>query len=218
MKINLMLPGREFTQRNVRSLLDLLKAFDADPDIQYETFWHYSSDIYGCRTGILQTNAGDLKAAKVPFNGAEYDYMMWIDSDVQYKPRDVYQLIEDDKDIVTGLVPIGLDERVAVGKYILSEDGKPGMAYVKGTVDWTGLAEMDFCGFAFVLIKRGVFEAIEYPWFQTVRVTYGGHDINTSEDVGFCYRAKLAGFQVWADPRVRVGHEKPLVMWCGGVE
>ena len=32
------------------------------------------------------------------------------------------------------------------------------------------------------------------------------------EDVSFCLDAKEAGFEIWCDPRIRVGHEKSRVI------
>jgi hypothetical protein len=33
-----------------------------------------------------------------------------------------------------------------------------------------------------------------------------------SEDVAFCLDAKNAGFEIWVDPKCRVGHEKTLII------
>ena len=32
------------------------------------------------------------------------------------------------------------------------------------------------------------------------------------EDVSFCLDAKEAGFEIWCDPRIRVGHEKTRII------
>ena len=32
------------------------------------------------------------------------------------------------------------------------------------------------------------------------------------EDVSFCLDAQEAGYEIWADPRIRVGHEKTRVI------
>ena len=34
----------------------------------------------------------------------------------------------------------------------------------------------------------------------------------TSEDVGFCLRARENGYKIWVDPTVCVGHEKTVVL------
>ena len=31
------------------------------------------------------------------------------------------------------------------------------------------------------------------------------------EDVSFCLDAIEAGYEIWCDPRIRVGHEKPVL-------
>jgi hypothetical protein len=32
------------------------------------------------------------------------------------------------------------------------------------------------------------------------------------EDVSFCLDAKEAGFEIWCDPKIRVGHEKTRIL------
>ena len=34
----------------------------------------------------------------------------------------------------------------------------------------------------------------------------------SGEDVSFCLDAKEAGFEIWCDPRIRVGHEKTRII------
>jgi len=34
------------------------------------------------------------------------------------------------------------------------------------------------------------------------------------EDVSFCLDAIEAGFEIWCDPKIRVGHEKTRIIWC----
>jgi hypothetical protein len=71
----------------------------------------------------------------------------------------------------------------------------------------------DYIGFGWVLVRKGVFESIEYPWFAPkLRKLPGGIEDVCSEDVAFCADAREAGFEIWVDPRVRVGHEKIQVI------
>ena len=37
------------------------------------------------------------------------------------------------------------------------------------------------------------------------------------EDVSFCLDAKEEGFDIWCDPRIRVGHEKTRVIWSESI-
>lgn len=63
------------------------------------------------------------------------------------------------------------------------------------------LVECDGVGFGCVLIKREVFEALEYPYFEADPETGG------AEDFDFCEKARAAGFKVWADFSVQANHE-----------
>jgi hypothetical protein len=73
---------------------------------------------------------------------------------------------------------------------------------------------VDYTGFGWVLIKKGVFENLEYPWFAPKMQVFesGAVQDMCGEDVSFCLDAKEAGFEIWCDPRIRVGHEKTRVI------
>jgi hypothetical protein len=43
-------------------------------------------------------------------------------------------------------------------------------------------------------------------------VESGNVQVVCGEDVSFCLDAKAAGFEVWCDPRIRVGHEKTRII------
>ena len=75
---------------------------------------------------------------------------------------------------------------------------------------------VDYTGFGWLLIKYGVFEHSEmkYPWFAPKMQVFESGDVQDmcGEDVSFCLDAKEAGFEIWCDPRIRVGHEKTRVI------
>jgi len=75
---------------------------------------------------------------------------------------------------------------------------------------------VDYSGFGWLLIKKGVFEHKEmpYPWFAPKMQVFESGEVQDmcGEDVSFCLDAKEAGFEIWCDPRVRVGHEKTRVI------
>ena len=74
----------------------------------------------------------------------------------------------------------------------------------------------DYTGFGWVLIKNGVFEheKMKYPWFAPKMQVFESGEVQDmcGEDVSFCLDAKEAGFEIWVDPRVRVGHEKTRII------
>lgn len=59
--------------------------------------------------------------------------------------------------------------------------------------------EIDACGGHFVMVRRDVLEKVDPPWFQYTILGAG-------EDFAFCRNVKKAGFQLYADLSVFVGH------------
>ena len=69
---------------------------------------------------------------------------------------------------------------------------------------------------------KGVFEDFDengkkkmpYPWFAPKMQVFESGDVQDmcGEDVSFCLDAKDAGYEIWCDPRIRVGHEKTRVI------
>jgi hypothetical protein len=72
--------------------------------------------------------------------------------------------------------------------------------------------EVCYTGFGFLLIKRGVFECITYPWFEPQHYKIGNVVDFSSEDVSFCKKAQSEGFKIFVDPTVIVGHEKTRIL------
>lgn len=72
---------------------------------------------------------------------------------------------------------------------------------------------VDYIGGGWMLIKKGVFENLEYPWWgPKLQVFPNGIQDFCGEDVSFCLDAKDIGFDIIVDPRIRVGHEKQRVL------
>ena len=75
---------------------------------------------------------------------------------------------------------------------------------------------VDYTGFGWLLIKKGVFEheQMPYPWFAPKMQVFESGEVQDmcGEDVSFCLDAKEAGFEIWCDPQVRVGHEKTRII------
>ena len=75
---------------------------------------------------------------------------------------------------------------------------------------------VDYTGFGWLLIQNGVFEheGMPYPWFAPKMQIFESGEVQDmcGEDVSFCLDAKEAGFEIWCDPRIRVGHEKTRII------
>ena len=196
---------------------------------------------------------------QLPWDGKlNYDYQLWIDSDIVFNTEKFYQLIlnaipaeaitkEEVKQVVknekgedveqTGFT-IKVDsekEREIVAGWYCTEDGKTtsvahwldeddfrtnGGVMNHETIDSISKRKkpftVDYTGFGWLLIKNGVFEheGMPYPWFAPKMQIFESGEVQDmcGEDVSFCLDAKEAGFEIWCDPRIRVGHEKTRII------
>ncbi|QGT54498.1 hypothetical protein b3_0256 [Synechococcus phage B3] len=72
---------------------------------------------------------------------------------------------------------------------------------------------VDYVGGGWMMVAKGVFECMEYPWWGPKLQTFeNGIQDFCGEDVSFCLDAKDLGIDIIVDPRVRVGHEKTRIL------
>jgi len=218
-KIIFALPGREFSGRFLQSWTELIYAC-LQNDIQPIISQHYSPLLYYVRNMCL--GGDNLRGVdQLPFDGkVDYDYIMWIDSDIVFSPQHFFKLLQHDKDIVSGLYMMSDNTHYATVETWDDEFFKKHGSFqflTRGAVKVKkGLFKADYTGFGWVLTKKGVFESLQYPWFQPMWTEY---NINgklvrdfTMEDVAFCRMIQEKGYNVWIDPSVIVGHEKMMVI------
>lgn len=168
--------------------------FDYPDDVEYQFF--YSS------VGRVLTPLARERLSEWAIQcGA--DYMFMIDDDMMV-PLDMFErLVKHEVDIVAPLAFM----RLAPHKPVIFrvDKGYDSMAnreyYIPRTVDnypKDTLVECDGVGFGAALIKTSILEAIPKPWFMSTT----GH----GEDLLFCKKAKEAGFRVFMDTSVKLGH------------
>jgi len=122
------------------------------------------------------------------------DYILWIDTDMMFRPNSLKKLLDCNKDIVSGLY----FSRGYPFQPLASHKVRGTNLFKPADVNKNGLIEVDAAGFGFMLIKKGVFDKIEKPWF-VYKKTLG-------EDYYFCTKAKEAGFKVFVNCDVQCGH------------
>ncbi len=129
-----------------------------------------------------------------------------------FKVSDVLQLIKCDAGIVSGLYLMANRTHHAAVEKLGEEKFK-----ATGSFDFitpetvakkTGPFEVGYAGFGFTLVKQGVFEKLEYPWFRPTFMQIGECFEFTSEDVGFCMQARDVGIKFLVHPKVIVGQRK----------
>ncbi len=188
-----------------------------------------SADVFEARNGCLTGKTKSFRADQVPFYGCHPDYkaMIWIDSDNYVMGPQIKRLIDYDVDIVAGWSRIyslgNIDDtnRTNVSFKRMPGDAKPVRSILVGEMaTWPrnerGLIEVDHVGMALMVVRRGVFEAIGYPWFKSWQDRWEDNGVkmvrNISDDEGFCIRAREAGFKIYVDPRMKIDHEKKVAL------
>ena len=135
-----------------------------------------------------------------------YTHVLWLDSDMVFSEEIVEDLQFCGKEIVTG---IAHSRRPPFSSCIFTEIF-PGVEKFKGDYPITPF-RIAACGMACVLMSVQVLDKVREKFgtmFQpmTDPITYG-------EDVAFCWRAAQCGYEIWAEPTVRVGHVGRRVIW-----
>lgn len=216
MRIIFCLPGRSFSDNFIRSwteLLQYLPKYGITPILSS----HYNSVVYYVRNQCLGGSATRGINQKPFDNKLDYDYTMWIDSDMVFTVNDFINLLNMKKDIASGLYKTADNIHYATVKNwdlnFYKKNGSFEFLTEKNLDGVTESFEVDYTGFGWILIKRGVFESLEYPWFRPEWQDFGNNIKEfTSEDVGFCKNIKEKGYSIYVNPNVIVGHEKSVIL------
>ena len=130
-----------------------------------------------------------------------YDYVLMVDSDTII-PADTLELMLDTPvDVCLGVCPRKNTKEKKTAMIKLGDVGyKDSWLYTELP---EGKTVIKGGGFACALIKTSVLTAMDYPYFQYVT----NADCSTfSEDFYFCQQARMYGFDIVMDPRVKCGH------------
>jgi hypothetical protein len=71
------------------------------------------------------------------------------------------------------------------------------------------LVEVDATGSGCVLYDTAVFKGMPDPWFKFRKSVNGGV---IGEDIGFCHDLRKAGYQIFVDTSIKVGHLTKMVV------
>ena len=258
-KIVFCLPGRGVSYVFLKNFVQL--CFDmVQNQMSIQISQDYSSMVNFARCKCLGANV--LRGPdQIPWDGKlEYDYQLWIDSDIVFNTEKFWQLLDlalpaeavteepltetvkneetgEEEEKVVGVkqtVDTEKERQIAAGWYATEDGRTTSVAHWLEEDDFRsnggvmnhemvdGISKrkkpftVDYTGFGWVLIKKGVFEdkKMTYPWFAPKMQVFesGAVQDMCGEDVSFCLDAMDAGFKIWCDPRIRVGHEKTRVI------
>jgi len=148
----------------------------------------------------------------------EVQWLLFVDTDICFKPEQVYRLLDHQQKIVTGLyfgrpgtneklVPLWYecDNRIDDFNVRIVEHVAP------------ELKPIEACGMGFCLIHRSVLEAFpnendDWRWFSRDVYSSQGKHIHISEDLSFCLRARQLGFEVYGDGTLALPHIKATAL------
>jgi len=218
-KVIFCMPGRTYSREFLLAWSDLLMQA-SNRGHQVMISQQYSSVVHFARAKCL---GGDVMKGpdQKPFQGnVDYDIMMWIDSDIVFKPEDFFALLESPHDVTAGMYMMEDLQHFATVKEWnedffaktgsfkfmrpedLASDSKESSPYVP--VAYTGMGWM--------MIRKGVVEDLKYPWFWSdLQKVDSLVDMN-SEDVSFCRALQAAGHTIHVDTKIRVGHQKLMLI------
>lgn len=164
----------------------------------------YRTMVSFFRGGLIHRSRNELAKLFLKHE-ARPDYLLFVDSDMLFKPEALEQLLADGKDIVTGNAfsrqypakpVVGTFDPVKIGKVNIMIDFQK-----------EALQPVDSCGMAFTLISRRAMEQVVAAHHRPFNIIFfPDTDGELPEDSAFCWRAKEAGLQVWLDSRVQIGH------------
>ena len=131
-------------------------------------------------------------------------HLMFVDNDMVFPDDGIMRLLKQDKDIIGANYNIRLDptsHEFSGPTTKMLVDGKPVSMLSKN------FPKKPFKCYAlatgFMMINTKVFEELKKPYFEATIDKFGRH---TTEDIDFCQKAGKKDFEIWCDPRIKIGH------------
>jgi hypothetical protein len=214
-RIIFCLTGTTFSGKFLDCFIDVI-AYCMQSNIQFAVSRKESPVVYYVRNMCL---GGDLLRGEnqKPFDGKiDYSHIMWIDNDIMFTPQQFQKLLSYDKDIVSGVYMMANQIHFATvvnwDEEYFKKNGSFQFLKQEDIKEKTNLIDVAYTGLGFMLIKKGVFESLTYPWFRPIFYEIGNVKEFCSEDTGFCQLVREKGYKIYVDPQMRVGHEKKVVL------
>jgi len=148
----------------------------------------------------MYTHSAECQVVKDFLDIPELTHLFMTESDMLLPDDTLINLIDADKDIISGLYFLrnGDGQPCLYKKSIRIPGSDYGQTPVRLFPQDRPFKLNGCAGLGCLLVKRKVFETLEYPWFDLKQTGYGS-------DMYFYHHVGKAGFDVWVDPRVRCG-------------
>lgn len=221
------LPGRQFSNNFLISLVRSLYVLWESQKYEVVICPAYSSFVSFSRMKTLGLDVLRGVSQK-PFDNMPYDVYVTIDSDMVFTPEQLLAVIEGCSihPVVSGLYRMADLQHVACVKEwdtdYFTQNGSFEFMTLESVKNWKEetkqkFMEVSYNGMGFFACRKEVLDAMQYPYFHSELqeiITPEGKVIRDicSEDVAFCKNIQKAGYQVYVDTDIVVGHEKALVI------
>ena len=129
---------------------------------------------------------------------------LWILGDDHVFSQDLLiHLLSRNVDVV---VPLCLKRTPPYDPVVYSHQNEEGLYVAHNELPQNGIHPIHAAGSAGMLVRRRVLDAIAKPIFQT-----DGSGLN--EDLVFCRKIRDAGYRIWVDCDVAIGHISNVEVW-----
>lgn len=135
-------------------------------------------------------------------------HVLFVDDDVIIPPDGLTKLLAHDKDIVSGLYLMRNHPHYPIAFDFASVDGLCNHL-VLDKYKGQNLIQIVAAGLGCCLIHTDVFRGMQAPW---IRMGELESDM-WCDDLGFFKRVREAGFDIFLDTTVLVGHQAAVVIW-----
>lgn len=203
-------PANSFTPGYLKSLLISTNVLNSEG-----ISWNYLSQGGSLVAMAREMTVGgwdtnNIKMREPCSGDFTYNKIVWIDSDIEWSPKDLIRLYQSDKDIISGCYLME-DRHIPI-----YQQPRGGMMPEQMLNQFTKPFKVAGCGFGFLAVKSGVFEKMPRPWFGPESVPVIDEEtgeqredfILVGEDLSWCTKAIKSGFDIWVDPLVKVTHQK----------
>jgi len=174
--------------------------------------WPYvHSDFFDCFTQMEKLAAHVIRAQSGPISemrntitrralGLGCTHLIFLDADMIYPLDTIPRLLAHDRAVCGGLC---FKRWPPFNPTIFTGD-----EYRMTLLDPypEGLVEVTATGTACLLIRMDVFLDVPEPWFEFAEAPEDKGGGLVGEDIGFCYKARAAGYKIYVDTTIKTKH------------
>ncbi len=196
MNISILIPIYKYMEAQaVMSLIPMLLTWQKAGH-RMKLFFNTSNNIACARNKLFQCALKD---------NPDSDYILWLDSDHEYSYESLVKLIErmneHNLQMLSATYLTRTSDHIAHVPLNYKETGVTKIKYIAGLKD---PQQCYAVGFGFVVFKTAMIKDLAEKNKNVLFMM--NPDLTVGEDVYFCELARKAGYEIYYDPTVMIGH------------